>query len=173
MQAHKARRVLLFGKALDLDHIHLGSVLGVRERDLVVKVALRGEESLRLEMRVELLDDGELRAEDVIGDVSHRHVVGQPDLVPHAFELAAASDGQHSDGEGAAEAESRAPRREPELDLALQKNGRLMGASNPIFIQPSPNVCVLCTFSVLLLPGYLMSTNLLHLLTPPPPLWTS
>ena len=99
MQAHKARRVLLFGKALDLDHIHLGSVLGVRERDLVVKVALRGEESLRLEMRVELLDDGELRAEDVIGDVSHRHVVRQPDLVPHSFEPAAAGNGQHSDGE--------------------------------------------------------------------------
>ena len=119
VQTHKARRVLLFGKAVDLDHVHLGAVLGIGEGDLVVEIALRGEEPLWLEVRVELLDDGKRRAQDVIGDVSHRHVVRQPYLLPYALESAAPGDGQHPDGEGAAKAESRAPRRKPEFDLAL------------------------------------------------------
>ena len=96
VQTHEACGVLLLGKTLDLDDIHLGLVLRVREGDVVIEVALSGEESLRLEVRVELLDDRERRAKDVLGNVSHRNIVGQPDLVANALKLSAASIGQHS-----------------------------------------------------------------------------
>ena len=74
-------------------------------------------------MRVELLDDGERGAEDVLGEVAHGHVVREADLVADLFEFPARGEGTHAQGEGAAEAETGAAGGEPEGEFVL-KNKR-------------------------------------------------
>ena len=72
---------------------------------------------------MELLDDRERRAKDVLGNVSHRDIVRQSDLVANALKLSAASKRQHSKCKGAAETESRAASGEPEPDFVLETRG--------------------------------------------------
>ena len=79
------------------------------------------DEPLRLQVRVELLHHRQRRLEQVVGDVAHRHVVRESNLVADGLEPAAAGDGQHLGRQRPAEAESGSARREPELQLVLKQ----------------------------------------------------
>ena len=75
------------------------------------------DESQRLQMRVELVDDGERRAEDVLGDVADGDVVRKANAIGHVLETAFAGDRRHFLSQSATEAESGASGAEPKCQL--------------------------------------------------------
>ena len=119
--------ILGFTESVDGDEVHLVSVLGVAEADLLVQPELLlarpglANEPLRLQMRVKLLDNSQRRGHQVLGDVAHRDVIGEADFVPDRFKFAATRDRNHLLGQAAAQAEAGAAGREPKGQLFLKK----------------------------------------------------
>ena len=120
--------VLGLGEALHVHHVHLVTVAGVGEANLVLEVL---DESQRLQVRVELLHGGHGDLGQVLHHVAHRDVVGEPHLVRDGGELPPSGGGPHPLGQVSGEAETRAACCEPETDLVLKQTEKMLISVQP------------------------------------------